>query len=73
MENQTARAMQVLGSIRTCYLTQFPTGKWGYTGKIPGALTQEYRSGYSTGRKTRTFDTKQEAIAAAESAGVELA
>ena len=56
------------GSISTAILL-CPTGKYTLVGSVPYELTEEYNSGYTTGRKSKIFKTEQEAVDALLSVG----
>lgn len=41
----TGEALGVLGRIRGAYLIQFPSGRWGFRGRVPIALSYTYKDG----------------------------
>lgn len=48
-----------------------PTGTFSIVGSVPYNLTKEYRSGFTTGRKSVTFQSEQEVIDAILNEGID--
>jgi hypothetical protein len=57
------------GKLSTAIM-RYPTGRYGIVGSIPIELTEEYRSGFTVGRTSRTYETEQDAIQALLGVGV---
>jgi hypothetical protein len=61
--------------INSLHVIQFPSGKFGYVGQVPvtiGYIEAGLKFGGRFGPKTRTFETKDEAIIFATEKGFEV-
>jgi hypothetical protein len=64
-------AARILGGIQDCFLIHYPTGNWGFCGRIPHVLTQPRATWQNpNARASQVFATRDAAIAAATAHGI---
>lgn len=51
-------------------ILRYPNGRFGLVGNMPGELTVPYTSGFTSGRKSMSWDSEEEAIAALLGLGI---